>query len=75
MKHAYRTLTSAFVQGGGSVLVVLWRLSNQESVTGNLSVHLIEDDPVIRDGISNLMEDVGLSVEAYASALDFVPTI
>jgi two-component system response regulator FixJ len=44
-------------------------------VTRNVSVYIIEDDPVIRDCVCDLMQDIGLDVKAYASALDFVAAV
>jgi FixJ family two-component response regulator len=36
------------------------------------SVTIVDDDQAVRDALSNLLESVGMRVEAFASAEDFV---
>lgn len=38
------------------------------------SVTIVEDDQAVRDALSNLLESVGMRVEAFASAEDFMNT-
>jgi two-component system, LuxR family, response regulator FixJ len=44
-------------------------------VSEQLNVHIVEDDPIVRDCVCRLLEDEGLRVKTYASALDFLAAI
>jgi two-component system response regulator FixJ len=44
-------------------------------VTENPIIHVVDDDPFVRDGICQIFEDEGYSVKTYASALEFLETI
>jgi two-component system, LuxR family, response regulator FixJ len=41
----------------------------------NLTVHVIDDDPAIRDAISLLLKAEGMEVQAYPSAPDFLGAV
>ena len=45
-----------------------------EPVTGEPTVFVVDDDPGIRDSVTWLFQSVGLPVETYASAQDFLDT-
>ena len=46
--------------------------SGRHGVHTNETIFLIDDDVSVRDGLSSLIESIGLSVQAYTSATEFL---
>ena len=44
----------------------------QESRLSNATIAIVDDDPSVREGLSSLIRSVGLNVETYASAQEFL---
>lgn len=57
---------------GFSPLLVQWTDSKMDSAKRPLTVHVIDDDPAMRDALSVLMESVLMPVRTYDSATNFL---